>query len=98
MLAALAAIKSLSRKNIRFPYNNAQQPVIKRQFCEIAGFPNVVGAIDCTHVRLKAPSINDYAFINSKNYHSINVQVICDAKLSLSNVVARGHTRFFYIS
>ena len=33
--------------------------------------------------------MNDYAFINHKNYHSINVQVICDAKLSLLNVVAR---------
>uniref|UniRef100_A0A671Y2E2 Putative nuclease HARBI1 n=1 Tax=Sparus aurata TaxID=8175 RepID=A0A671Y2E2_SPAAU len=88
MPAVLAAIKSLSRKYIRFPYNDAQQSVIKRQFYEIAGFPNVVGVIDCTHVRLKAPSMNDYAFINRKNYHSINVQVICDAKLSLLNVVA----------
>uniref|UniRef100_A0A3B4VHQ6 DDE Tnp4 domain-containing protein n=1 Tax=Seriola dumerili TaxID=41447 RepID=A0A3B4VHQ6_SERDU len=74
---------------IRFPYNDAQQSVIKRQFYEIAGFPNLVGAIDCTHVCLKAPSMNDSAFINRKNYHSINVQVICDA---------RGHTRFFYFS
>lgn len=89
MPAVLAAIKSLSRTYIQFPYNDAQQSVIKRQFYEIAGFPNVVGAIDCTHVRLKAPSMNDYAFINCKNYHSINVQVICDAKLSLLNVVAK---------
>ena len=63
--------------------------MIKRGFYEIAGFPNVIDAIDCTHVRLKPPSMNDYAFINRKNYHSINVQVICDARLSLLNVVAR---------
>ncbi len=63
--------------------------MIKREFYEIAGFPNVIGAIDCTHVRLKPPSVNDYAFINRKNYHSVNVQVICDARLSLLNVVAR---------
>uniref|UniRef100_A0A3B4XQX1 Putative nuclease HARBI1 n=1 Tax=Seriola lalandi dorsalis TaxID=1841481 RepID=A0A3B4XQX1_SERLL len=79
MPAVLAAIKSLSRRCIQFPYNDAQQSVIKRQFYESAGFPNLVGAIDCTHLRLKASSMNDYAFINRKNYHSINVQVICDA-------------------
>ncbi len=48
----------------------------------------MVGVIDCTHVRLKAPSMNDYEFINRKNYHS-NVQIICDAKLSILNMVAR---------
>ncbi len=42
----------------------------------------MVGVIDCTHVRLKAPSMNDYESINRKNYHS-NVQIICDAKLSI---------------
>lgn len=89
MPAVMAAIKSLSRQYIQFPYNDAQQTVIKRELYEIAGFPNVIGAIDCTHVRLKPPSMNDYAFINRKNYHSINVQVICDARLSLLNVVAR---------
>ena len=63
--------------------------MIKREFYEIAGLPNVIGAIDCTHVRLKPPSVNDYAYVNRKNYHSINVQIISDAKLRLLNVVAR---------
>lgn len=70
-----------------FPYNDAQQTMIKRGFYEIAGFPNVIGAIYCTHVHLKPPSMNDYIFINRKNYHYINVQVICDARLSLLIVV-----------
>ncbi len=57
----------------------------------------MVGVIDCTHVRLKAPSMNDYEFINRKNYHS-NVQIICDAKLSILNMVAWGDARLFYSS
>ena len=68
-------------------------PVIKREFCEIAGFPNVIGATDCTHVHLKPPSTNDYAFINCKNYHFMNVRVICNPRLSLLNVVALQQSR-----
>lgn len=87
--SVLAAIRGLTPTYIRFPYDNAQQTMIKRAFYEIAGLPNVIGAIDCTHVRLKPPSVNDYAYVNRKNYHSINVQIISDAKLRLLNVVAR---------
>ena len=89
MPSVLEAIKSLTQEYIRFPFEDDQQTVIKREFYEIARFPNVVGLIDCTHVRIRPPSVNDYAYINRKNYHSINVQVICDANLSLLNVVAR---------
>lgn len=89
MPAVLGAIRSLSHQYIQFPYDNAEQTVIKTEFYEIAGFPNVIGAIDCTHVSLKPHSVNDYAYINCKNFHSINVQIICDVKLSLLNMVAR---------
>ena len=89
MPSVLEAIKSLTEEFIRFPFSEDQQTVLKREFYEIARVPNVVGAIDCTHVRIKPPTVNDYAFINRKNYHSINVQLICDANLSLLNVVAR---------
>ncbi|XP_059384683.1 putative nuclease HARBI1 [Carassius carassius] len=53
------------------------------------GFPNVIGAIDCTHVAIRAPNVNENAFINRKHFHSINVQIICDADMLLTNVVAR---------
>ena len=52
MPAVLAAIMSLSERYIKFPYNNDQQTGIKRDFYAIARFPNVIGAVDCTHVRM----------------------------------------------
>ncbi len=72
MPAVLAAMKSFFRRYIQFPYDNGQQFVIKREFYEIAGFSNVVCVIDCTHVRLKATSMNDYAFVHQSQKLSLN--------------------------
>ena len=47
-------------------------------FHEIAGFTNVIGAIDGTHIRIKSPSNDEHLFVNRNNYHSINVQGVCD--------------------
>ena len=42
-----------------------------------AEFPNVIGAVDCTHIRLKSPSgPNEADFLNRKGFHSLNVQVL----------------------
>ncbi|KAG2460317.1 ANR26 protein, partial [Polypterus senegalus] len=47
----------------------------KNVFSENISFPNVIGAIDCTHVRIKAPAgPTEPDYINRKSYHSINVQ------------------------
>ena len=58
-------------------------------FHEIAGFPNVIGAIDGTHIRIKSPPNDEHLFVNRKNYHSINVQGVCDEKLRFFNIVSK---------
>jgi len=47
----------------------------KMKFYQKAGFPNVVGCINGTHVKIQAPSVNKHEYINRKNQHSVNVQV-----------------------
>ena len=51
-----------------------------------SGFPNVIGAIDCTHVRIQAPSGPVEAdYVNRKSFHSLNVQVcLCTSRGQLS--------------
>ncbi|KAK0141908.1 putative nuclease HARBI1 [Merluccius polli] len=72
-----------------YGYDAVNQAHIKAQFAEIADFPNVIGAIDCTHIAIKAPSEGEYAYVNRKHFHSLNVQIICDAQMCLTNIVAR---------
>lgn len=46
------------KHHITLPVDVTELNKIKKdpQFYEIAYFPNTIGAIDCTHIRLKAPS------------------------------------------
>ncbi len=59
------------------------------QFMQIAGFPGVVGAIDGTHIKIIAPSVNENVYVNRKRYHSINTQVVFDADYNILDVVPK---------
>ena len=74
---------------IRFPMDAAALNDQVREFAGIANFPKVVGAIDCTHVKILAPSLEEEIYVNRKGYHSINVQVIFNAFDIICDVVAR---------
>jgi hypothetical protein len=65
---------------------------IRTAFQRQHNFPGVIGCIDCTHVAIFPPYNNpdnpEYVYVNRKNYHSLNVQLICDDKLKITNVNA----------
>uniref|UniRef100_A0A3B3SEG3 Putative nuclease HARBI1 n=1 Tax=Paramormyrops kingsleyae TaxID=1676925 RepID=A0A3B3SEG3_9TELE len=81
-------IHQLATQYISFPYRPQQQLPVKRGFYTIAGLPNIIGAIGCTRVRIKAPSPDPFPYLNSKQFHKINVQLICNAQYHLLNVVS----------
>ncbi|XP_023311763.1 putative nuclease HARBI1 [Anoplophora glabripennis] len=79
---------------IRFPRNIEELENIRTRFYESYQFPGIIGCIDCTHVSIVAPPANDehapeHIYVNRKNYHSLNVQLICDNNLKLLNVTSR---------
>jgi hypothetical protein len=83
-------IALLRPEYINFPQTAAEREVVRQEFYTIAKFPKVIGALDCTHVRIKSPGgDNAEIYRNRKGYFSMNVQLICDADLRIQNIVCR---------
>ncbi|XP_045450229.1 putative nuclease HARBI1 [Melitaea cinxia] len=76
------------RKYIKFPMAQHEREIIMKDFMEKFGFPGVIGCIDGTHVALIRPKEHEETYFNRKNYHSLNVLLICDAKLTILHVDA----------
>ncbi|XP_045101457.1 putative nuclease HARBI1 [Portunus trituberculatus] len=74
---------------VKFPTRQAEIPEKQAEFMGISGFPGVVGVIDGTHVRLISPKEYEAEYVNRKNYHSNNTQVVFDAKYRILDVVAK---------
>ena len=74
---------------IYMPSNSNEILRTKKEFCEVAGFPGVIGCIDGSHIPIIAPHQDKFAYVNSKKFHSVNIQGICDANLVFLDVVAK---------
>ncbi|KAJ1192410.1 hypothetical protein NDU88_001717 [Pleurodeles waltl] len=85
----LDAIIRLTPRHICFPNTLQKQQETKQGFYAISGFPHVLGAIDCTHVRLVPPAATEHLYRNRKHTHSINVQAIVDHQGMFTNIVAK---------
>ncbi|XP_018374418.1 PREDICTED: uncharacterized protein LOC108768477 [Trachymyrmex cornetzi] len=66
----------LRNEYIKFPTTAVEKQIVKQQFMENTQFPGVIGAIDCTHIRILAPSVEEHNYVNRKGFHSKNVQII----------------------
>lgn len=54
------AIAALSPHFIKMPATENERRLSQTKFYEIASFPRVIGAIDCTHVRIQSPGKFQY--------------------------------------
>ena len=71
--------------------NNIDVQPNKDDFYKIRQLPGVIGCVDGTRVWIITPRDHEANFVNRKGYDSLNVQVICDANVKWTNLVARWH-------
>ncbi len=81
------AIARLKIHYIQFPTAD-MLPQIKLDFWRICAFPNVVGTIDCTHIKIPCPGGENELFRNREGF-SLNVQAVSGANLEIQNIVVR---------
>ncbi|KAM7365277.1 hypothetical protein PAMP_016220 [Pampus punctatissimus] len=51
-----------------------------QEFQRVAGFPGVLGVLDCVQVAIKAPNSEDSSYVNKKGFHSVGCQLVCNAR------------------
>ena len=73
---------------ITFPLTDAQLNHNKQACYHIANFPGVIGLIDCTHIKIIAPHVNEPDYVNRHHKHSINTQLVFDCDDCIIDVVA----------
>lgn len=74
---------------IKMPTSLNEEINIMQEFEAIAGFKRVVGAIDCTHIRVpKVQGASGQFYIIRKGYTSLNVQVPLFTSYNKSNLLA----------
>lgn len=59
---------------------------IAHDFETLWNFPNCIGCIDGKHIRIKCPKKTGSMFYNYKNYFSVHLQGVCDAKYKFITV------------
>ncbi|XP_069759287.1 putative nuclease HARBI1 [Narcine bancroftii] len=93
------ALYSRREDFIAFPASGDQQVERVHGFAGMAGFPEVQGVIDCTHVALRTPHMKPELYRNHRGFHSLNVQLLCDhkQKFLMVNAMFPGSSRNAFI-
>lgn len=88
---------------IKFPQTQAEIDETHRLFENQYNVPGVLSIVDGTHVAISGMLRDDeHAYVNRKGFHSINVQIACDARMIITNINARypgsTHDSFIFLA
>ncbi|XP_014675273.1 PREDICTED: putative nuclease HARBI1 [Priapulus caudatus] len=78
-------INHLQKEFIKWP-SGAEIHNVFNGFSDVQGIPNVLGALDGTHIPIKSPKQDSEAYVNRRKFHSINVSAICNHEMLFTYV------------
>ena len=84
----VTGLVSIKHDYIKFPETEAQLVETRETFKELSDLPNVAGAIDCTHVTIKAPTDSRVDYFSRFQRYDIIVQAVADGKKRFLDVAA----------
>lgn len=82
------ALCDLKNEYIRFPSINIDVLTTRQTFESLTDLPNLVGAIDGTHIKIKTPTQSGPDYFSRLQQHDVVVQAVADREKRFLDVVA----------
>ena len=76
----IEALCDLKNDWIKFPSTNREILATRETFESLTGLPNVVGAIDGTHIKIKTPKESGPDYFSRLQQHDVVVQAVADER------------------
>lgn len=74
------ALYEIRNEHIKFPENEAETRAAIETFQDLSDLPNIVGAIDGSHVRIKAPKDSPVDYFSRYQQHDFIIQVVVNGQ------------------
>jgi len=58
------------------------------EFYRFSSFPGLIGAVDGTHIRVRAPAAVQKDYLSRKQCHTMILMAICDANMVFMNIAS----------
>lgn len=83
--SVIQALHEVAPRIITWP-NQERRQIMRQRFEEAGGLPNIVGAIDGTFIKIKAPHEDKEVYVTRKCCYAYTLQGICDLDLKFIDV------------
>jgi len=82
------ALHCLAPRFIQWPKGEVLNRI--EEFSKARGFPNVIGALDGSYIKIRAPKKDAASYICRKQFYAIHLQAVCNIKSIFTHCYA-GH-------